>query len=105
MPLRPRQNGRCSTERTKRTPMNLLASAFALVLASAGIASAQLVRLPNTTLTLPADLPTTTGYTTQNALGTLTFSLPMATAFPAGETNRLFVVERNGTLQVVTNLS
>jgi hypothetical protein len=29
----------------------------------------------------------------------------MCTTFPTGETNRLFVAERGGTIQVVTNLS
>src|SRR5688572_29814223 len=84
-----------------------------------GLATAsfgQLVREANTTLALPADLPAATGYVTQNALGALTFALPMCTAFPAGETNRLFVAERGsgsvangnlvpGTIQMVTNLS
>jgi glucose/arabinose dehydrogenase/mono/diheme cytochrome c family protein len=59
----------------------------------------------NTTLNLPADLPAAAGYTTENALGTLTFSQPIAIATPPGETNRLFVVERTGKIQVVTNLS
>ena len=59
-----------------------------------GLASAQLVRQAATSLNLPADLPNATGYTTQNALGSLTFLNPMATAFPPGETNRLYVLER-----------
>ncbi len=59
----------------------------------------------NNTLNLPTDLPAATGYTTENALGTLTFNAPIATAVPPGETNRLFVVERGGTIQVVNNLS
>jgi glucose/arabinose dehydrogenase/mono/diheme cytochrome c family protein len=59
----------------------------------------------NTTLNLPADLPAATGYTTENALGTLTFNAPIAIAVPPGETNRLFVVERGGTIQVVKNLN
>ena len=66
---------------------------------------AQLVREANTTLTLPADLPAATGYTTQNALGALTFSAPMCTANAPGETNRLFVAERGGTIQAVSALS
>lgn len=59
----------------------------------------------NTTLVLPADLPAATGYTTENALGSLTFAAPIAIASPPGETNRLFVVERGGTVQVVKNLN
>lgn len=80
---------------------------------------AQLVRQPNTTLNLPAGLPAATGYTTTNALGTLAFSNPMCTAFPPGETNRLYVLERGtdgtnpdgspydlpGRVMVVNNLS
>ncbi len=79
----------------------------------------QLVRQPNTTLNLPSELPAATGYTTVNALGTLTFTHPMCTAFPAGETNRLYVLERGtdgtnpdsspfdypGCIQVVNDLS
>ncbi len=65
---------------------------------------AQLVRQANTTLTLPANLPAATGYTTENALGTLSFAAPMVTAYPAGETNRLFVAERSGTIQCVSAL-
>lgn len=68
-------------------------------------APGQLVRQANTTLTLPADLPSATGYTTQNALGNLTFpGGPMVVTSVPGETNRLFVAERNGTIQCVTNL-
>ncbi|HEY4283793.1 MAG TPA: PQQ-dependent sugar dehydrogenase, partial [Chthoniobacterales bacterium] len=59
----------------------------------------------NNTLNLPADLPAATGYTTENALGALTFNAPIAIAVPPGETNRLFVVERGGTIQVVNNLN
>jgi uncharacterized repeat protein (TIGR03806 family) len=59
----------------------------------------------NNTLNLPADLPSAAGYSTENALGTLTFNAPIAIAVPPGETNRLFVVERGGTIQVVNNLN
>ncbi|MGZ5553529.1 MAG: PQQ-dependent sugar dehydrogenase, partial [Chthoniobacterales bacterium] len=59
----------------------------------------------NNTLNLPADLPAAAGYLTENALGTLTFSQPICIAVPPNETNRLFVVERNGTIQVVNNLN
>ena len=80
-----------------------LVCAVGMFLAAAS--HAQLVREANTTLTLPADLPAATGYTTQNALGTLTFLAPMCTANPPGETNRLFVAERGGTIQAVSALS
>jgi glucose/arabinose dehydrogenase len=67
-------------------------------------AAAQLIREANTTMTFPADLPSATGYTTVNAFGTMTFTAPMMTAFPAGETNRVFVAERAGTIQCVHSL-
>src|SRR6185295_14054019 len=54
---------------------------------------------------LPPDLPSATGYTTENALGSLSFNAPIAIVVPPGETNRLFVVERGGTIQVVNNLN
>jgi glucose/arabinose dehydrogenase/mono/diheme cytochrome c family protein len=62
---------------------------------------AQLTKQANSTLTLPARLPTATGYTTANALGTLTFSAPIKLATLPGVTNRLFVVERNSGIQMV----
>lgn len=66
---------------------------------------AQLVRQAATSLNLPADLPVATGYATQNALGALTFSAPICTANAPGETNRLFVAERGGTVQAVSALN
>ena len=69
-------------------------------------AQAQLVRVPNTTLTLPASLPSATGYSTTNAISdTMTFTNPMCTTYPNGVTSRLFVAERAGLVQVVNNLS
>ena len=67
-------------------------------------ASAQLVRQANTTLTLPAN-PPTTGYALVDAFAGITFSAPIAVASPPGETNRLFVVERAGRIKVITNLA
>lgn len=64
-------------------------------------------RVANTTLKMPSTLPapTTNSYATANAFGTNTFSAPMAVAAPPGETNRLFVAERSGTIAVITNLA
>lgn len=45
------------------------------------------------------------GYASTNAFGTLTFVNPVAIASPPGETNRVFIVEKNGTIQVITNLA
>lgn len=68
-------------------------------------AGAQLTRQANSTLTFPADLPSATGYTVPNAFGSLTFSAPMCTAFPPGDTNRLFVAERGGQIRVIPNMA
>jgi glucose/arabinose dehydrogenase/mono/diheme cytochrome c family protein len=68
-------------------------------------AGAQLVRQPASTLGLPPELPTASGYTTQNALGALTFAAPMVTADPGDHSDRLFIAERGGAIQVVTALS
>lgn len=67
-------------------------------------AMAQLVRVNNTTLKLPSTPPPLAGYTTVNALGGLTFSSPIYTTTIPGDSTRLFVVERGGTVQMVTNL-
>ncbi|MBL9129885.1 MAG: PQQ-dependent sugar dehydrogenase, partial [Verrucomicrobiaceae bacterium] len=81
-----------------------------LCLALVGTLHAQLVRQANTTLNLPDSLPSATGYTTTNAIpfaggGGMSFTAPMCTAFPPGETNRLYVAERGGQVQLVNNLS
>jgi hypothetical protein len=78
--------------------------ALCLWLVSLLAARADLQRQANTTLTLPAELQAPT-YTTQNAIPGTTFANPMCTAFPAGETNRLYVAERAGIIQVVNDLS
>jgi glucose/arabinose dehydrogenase len=67
-------------------------------------ARAQLVRVNNTTLRLPSTPPPLAGYTTVNALGSLTFSSPVCTTTIPGDNTRLFVVERGGTVQMVTGL-
>lgn len=83
--------------------MELRISALFLVLAA--MAQAQLSRQAATAINLPAELPVATGYATQNAFSGLTFSAPMGTAFPPAETNRLFVIERGGTVQCVSALA
>ncbi len=64
-------------------------------------ARAQLVRQPASSLNLPAELPAATAFTTENALGSLTFSGPIDMASPPGVTNRLFVLERGIGIQMV----
>jgi len=79
-------------------------TACALFLVTVTGAQAQLVRVANTTLNLPASLPSASQFTTENALGTRTFSSPMVVTSVRGETNRLFVAERAGTIKVVSSL-
>lgn len=81
-------------------PLRLgLAVPFACMLGAA-VSAQPLTRVPATTLNLPAT-PPTLGYTTQRALGSLTFNQPVAIVSPPGETNRLFVVEKPGRILVV----
>src|SRR5437867_2859146 len=67
-------------------------------------AAGPLQRVPNTSLALPAQ-PPSPGYTYTNAFGNLTFNMPVAIVTPPGETNRVFVVEKGGRIQVITNLA
>jgi hypothetical protein len=61
-------------------------------------------RVGNTSLRMPSSLPVF-GYVTTNAFGALTFADPVSVKAPPGETNRLFVVEQNGIISVITNLA
>ena len=75
----------------------VLIAAMAAVLCGVPV-HAQLMCQANTTLSLPAELPVATGYTTSSAItfsnGTpMTFMNPMCTTFPNGETNRLYVAQ------------
>jgi len=79
----------------------LLASAPPAVLAQS---SGSLQRVPNTTLQMPSN-PAGFGYTTANAFPGLSFNQPVCIASPPGETNRLFVLEKGGSLVVITNLA
>ena len=67
-------------------------------------APSPLQRVANVTLRMPQEIPPV-GYALSNALGNLTFQDPVAIASPPGETNRLFVVERTGSIVVITNLT
>ncbi|HMP74316.1 MAG TPA: PQQ-dependent sugar dehydrogenase [Kiritimatiellia bacterium] len=64
-------------------------------------------RKPNTTLNFPQAIPLfeTNSYTTVNAFPGLVFTNPLATAIAPGESNRLYVLERSGYIQVITNLA
>ena len=58
----------------------------------------------NATLTVPLN-PPVLGFSTETAFPGAEFSAPICVATPPGETNRLFVVERAGRIQVLTNLA
>jgi glucose/arabinose dehydrogenase len=65
-------------------------------------------RVNATTLRMPQAAPSSSSfsYTTTNAFPTLSsFSQPLCLRTPPGETNRIFVVEKCGTISVVTNLA
>jgi uncharacterized repeat protein (TIGR03806 family) len=62
-------------------------------------------RHPVAALNLPAELPIPTGYTVENAFPGITFTQPLCIASPPGETDRLFVIEKTGKVNVITNLS
>lgn len=81
----------------------LTGSAFALLLLTVSLV-AQITRVANTTLTLP-QIPQTFGYSTEDAFPGLTFDQPLAIVTPPGETDRIFVVEKTGRIQVVSNLN
>ena len=61
-------------------------------------------RESNSTLTVPEE-PAVFGYQTVNAFGNLTFSSPVAVVSAPGETNRIYIVEKRGVIQVITNLA
>lgn len=65
--------------------------------------AAQITRVANTTLTLP-QTPQTFGYSTEDAFTGLTFDQPLAMVTPPGETDRVFVLEKTGRVQVINNL-
>jgi glucose/arabinose dehydrogenase len=85
-------------------PAALLLAGFIGVFFAACAFGAAFQRVPNTTIVMPPVLPTY-GYSTTNAFGALDFLDPVCIATPPGETNRLFVVERGGTIAVITNLA
>jgi glucose/arabinose dehydrogenase/mono/diheme cytochrome c family protein len=80
-----------------------------VILAAAALAVLPLTGLGNRSApvvvpTLPPELPSATGYATEDALG-LKFDQPLCIATPPGETQRLFVCEKTGKLVVVTDLN
>ncbi|MDB6027176.1 MAG: glucose sorbosone dehydrogenase [Verrucomicrobiales bacterium] len=63
-----------------------------------------LTRTNSPSLPLPTTL-NTSGYATEAIFPGLQFSWPVAVSAPPGETNRLFVAEKDGYISVITNLS
>jgi glucose/arabinose dehydrogenase len=90
---------------TMKFPRRVIELAFCFLAAGA---MAQPYGLSNRvsvpTLNLPPS-PPVNGYVTTNAFGTLTFTDPVVITAPPGETNRLFIVEQNGIVAVITNLA
>ena len=68
-------------------------------------ARAQLARKDPPKLTLPAELPYASGYSTLDALPGIRFHAPVAVVTPPGEKDRLFVVEKEGRIIVINNYS
>lgn len=68
-------------------------------------AAGPLERVANTTLTTLPLTPPVLGYTYTNAFPGLSFNNPVCLATPPGETNRLFILEKTGTIIVITNLA
>lgn len=64
-------------------------------------------RQPNVTLNFPQNLPSalTNSFTSTDAFPGLVFTNPLVLATAPRETNRLYVAERAGRIQVITNLA
>jgi uncharacterized repeat protein (TIGR03806 family) len=73
------------------------------LLSDTSIGRGTLQRQANTTLQLPHSPPATT-YVLENAFGNLAFAQPVAIATPPGETGRVFVNEKGGRIQLVTDI-
>ncbi len=86
--------------------MKFTSAIYALIVSCSCLLSADaaLQRVPNTSLTLPQNLPTF-GYAQANAFSGLNFTNPVCIVSPPGETNRLFVVSKNGIIYEITNLA
>jgi glucose/arabinose dehydrogenase len=63
-----------------------------------------LTRTNSPQLTLPATL-NTSGYISEPVFPGVKFNWPLSIATPVGETNRLFVAEKDGYISVITNLA
>ncbi|HMP74041.1 MAG TPA: PQQ-dependent sugar dehydrogenase, partial [Kiritimatiellia bacterium] len=62
------------------------------------------LRLPNTTITMPVE-PPATAFSVAEAFPNLTsFYAPTAIASPPGDTNRIFITQRDGRVHVITGV-
>jgi uncharacterized repeat protein (TIGR03806 family) len=78
---------------------------FLTLLASGVIGLGQIPpRTENSTLQVPLQ-PSAQGYATTEAFPGLTFTYPVAIVSPPNDTNRVFIVEKLGRIQVITNLA
>lgn len=83
-----------------------LATGLAALLLVPFISTGQLVRDANITLAFPAAAPVYSSVHFTNAFPSLSaFARPVVIATPPGETNILFVVEQDGRIQRIANLS
>ncbi len=80
-----------------------LRGAFCLLLSGMTLNGASLEREENVSFSLPLN-PPSYSYRMVPAFGSLRFDDPVALATPPGETNRLFVVEKTGRIQVIPDL-
>ena len=82
----------------------MLAQIAVLLALGCHLAAGPLARVPNTSLRMPA-FPEVVGLTTTNAFTGLSFDKPVGLVTPPGETNRLFVLEQRGRIQLITNVA
>jgi glucose/arabinose dehydrogenase/mono/diheme cytochrome c family protein len=77
---------------------------LAWALASGSQAHGLSNRVANTTLQMP-EQPPVGSYTLSNAFANLSLRWPVGLVTPPDETNRLFILEQEGRIQVITNLA
>lgn len=79
----------------------------ALILGMAGLTAVNaeaLTRVENNTLNMPVE-PIVPGYALEQAFAGISFNQPLGITSPPGETDRVFVVEKTGSIQLVRNIS
>src|ERR1700704_963895 len=98
--------GRVMNNQTERIGLWTALLLCQLALFAGNPLAQDLARERNTTIKVPSGPPTPGfAYGVTNAFGNLTFVQPLCLAAPPGETNRLFVLEKAGRIQVITNLA